>query len=506
MDLVLTELEIIVMIQRLPSKKACGEDKVPNEALKLCRELVAPYIAKIFNACIRLGYHAAAFRKAITVMLPKAGKPAYNLPNSWRPIALLSCLGKLFERFLAQRLKKLALDHKLLPETQYAAPGRSTTDALKAMLGIVRKAWAWKPQNGKPQLYVSMVALDVSGAYNCVDRILLLQTLAGCGIATWFLRVIHSFLSDRATVLKLPQSVSDPFFVNIGIPQGSPLSPLLFLFYTAPLLVMLAEEIKKMKRPHVEVHVFSYVDDTYLMAVSSSYEENCAVLKVFHDLIMEWAKGAHLSFSPEKSLVIHFQRPEKPKVEPPCTLLPDIDELKSNPNCPQHEKLLVLGLMLDPMLSFEHHLTLIEEKVETALRYQLRISGANWGLTLEKTRQYCICKIRPVISYACAAWFVWVKKGGLHCSLPDGLGLLQYPLGLPSDGLEPLVVQAAVSSITTRILMVRPCEQEDLATKERQPSGSAVDDLSVPLKWVAGRRLGPAEEQLGYVQLGSGCN
>ncbi|EGU78097.1 hypothetical protein FOXB_11402 [Fusarium oxysporum f. sp. conglutinans Fo5176] len=439
MDLVLTELEIISMIQRLPSKKAYGEDKVPNEALKLCRELVAPYIAKLFNACIRLGYHATSFRKAVTVMLPKA--------------ALLSCLGKLFERFLAQRLKKLALDHKLLPETQYGAPGRSTTDALKAMLGVVRKAWAWKPQNGKPQLYVSMVALDVSGAYNCVDRILLLQTLAGCGVATWFLRVIHSFLSDRATVLKLPQSVSDPFFVNIGIPQGSPLSPLLFLFYTAPLLVMLAEEIKKMKRPYVEVHVFSYVDDTYLMAVSPSYEENCAVLKVFHDLIMEWAKGAHLSFSPEKSLVIHFQRPvsmakqksdqrkcenlgpndmpkEKPKVEPPCTLLPDIDEFKNNPNCLQHERLLVLGLMLDPKLSFEHHLTLIEEKVETALRYQLRISGANWGMKLEKTRQYYICKIRPVISYACAAWFVWVKKGGLHCSLPDGqiarLQKLQY--------------------------------------------------------------------------------
>ncbi|RKL38737.1 hypothetical protein BFJ70_g6370 [Fusarium oxysporum] len=216
---------------------------------------------------------------------------------------------------------------------------------------------------------------------------------------------------------------------------------------------MLAEEIKKMKRPYVEVHVFSYVDDTYLMAVSPSYEENCSVLKVFHDLIMEWAKGAHLSFSPEKSLVIHFQRPvsmakqksdqrkrenlgpndmpkEKPKVKPPCTLLPDIDELKSNPNCLQHEKLLVLGLMLDPKLSFEHHLTLIEEKVETALRYQLRISGANWGMTLEKTRQYYICKIRPVISYACAAWFVWVKKGGLHCSLPDGqiarLQKLQY--------------------------------------------------------------------------------
>ncbi|KAG5761415.1 hypothetical protein H9Q72_010469 [Fusarium xylarioides] len=453
MDLVLTELLIIAMIQKLPSKKACGEDKVPNEALKLCRTLVAPYIAKLFNACIRLGYHAAAFRKAITVMLPKAAKPSHNHPNSWRPIALLSCLGKLFERFLAQCLKKLALDHKLLPETQYGAPGRSTTDALKAMLGVVRKAWAWKPKGRISQLYASMVALDISGAYNCVDRTLLLQTLADRGVATWFLRVIHSFLSDRSIVLKLPQSVSDPFFVNIGIPQGSPLSPLLFLFYTAPLLIMLAEEIKKLDRPNVEVHVFAYVDDTYLMAVSPSYEENCSILKVFHDLIMEWAKDAHLSFNPEKSLVMHFQRgvsdakqksdqrkrknlglTDTPEVEPPCTLLPDIDELRNNPKCLQQEKLLVLGLMLDPKLSFEHHLILIEEKVEAALRYQRRISGANWGMTLEKTRQYYICKIRPVISYACAAWFVWRPYNpdvpSLHLPLPPGqiarLQKLQY--------------------------------------------------------------------------------
>ncbi|RBQ75944.1 hypothetical protein FVER14953_20160 [Fusarium verticillioides] len=107
---------------------------------------------------------------------------------------------------------------------------------------------------------------------------------------------------------------------------------------------MLGEEIKKLDRPNVEVHVFAYVDDTYLIDVSPSYEENCSILKVFHDLIMEWAKDAHLSFNPEKSLVMHFQRgvsdakqksderkrkdlglTDMPEVEPSCTLLPDID-------------------------------------------------------------------------------------------------------------------------------------------------------------------------------------
>ncbi|KAF4949132.1 hypothetical protein FGADI_9136 [Fusarium gaditjirri] len=151
MDLVLTKLMITTMIQKLPSKKACGEDEIPNEALKLCRKLVAPYIAELFNTCIRLSYHVTAFRKAITVMLAKA--------------ALLSCLGKLFERFLAQRLKKLALDHKLLPEAQYGAPGRLTTDALKAMLAVVRKAWAWKSKGG-------------------ISQFLPLQTLADHGVAT----------------------------------------------------------------------------------------------------------------------------------------------------------------------------------------------------------------------------------------------------------------------------------------------------------------------------------
>ncbi|KAF5693085.1 hypothetical protein FDENT_2307 [Fusarium denticulatum] len=249
------------------------------------------------------------------------------------------------------------------------------------------------------------------------------HTLADRSVATWFLRVMHLFLSDRSIVLKLPQSVSDPFFVNIGIPQGSPLSPLLFLLYTAPLLIMLAEKIKKLDRPNVKVHVFAYVDDTYIMAVSPSYEENCSILK--KSLVMHFQRG--VSDAKQKS----DQRKRKdlgltdtPEVESPCTLLPEIDELRNNPECLQQEKLLVLGLMLDPKLSFEHHLTHIEEKVKAALRYQRRISGANWGMTLERTRQYYICKIRPVVSYACAAWFVWrpYEPGlpGLHCSLPTG--------------------------------------------------------------------------------------
>uniref|UniRef100_A0A0D2YH79 Uncharacterized protein n=1 Tax=Fusarium oxysporum (strain Fo5176) TaxID=660025 RepID=A0A0D2YH79_FUSOF len=99
------------------------------------------------------------------------------------------------------------------------------------------------------------------------------------------------------------------------------------------------------------------------------------------------------------------------------------------------------------------------------------------------------------------------SRGTPSPSSSSRLSLLQYPLGLPSDGLEPLVVQAAEGCFDKRVAVVeRVYEQEYLATKGCQPSGSAVDDSSVPLKWVAGRRLGPAEEQLGYVQLGSGCN
>ncbi|KAF4500969.1 Zinc knuckle [Fusarium agapanthi] len=408
----LTVKDIEILVRKQPSRKAPGHDLICIEQLKMgCKDL-APLIAYLFNACLRLKIFPTAFKTAITAMLPKSGKDSYDTVNSWRPIALLSVLGKLYEKILTERLKKFIMDYDLLPETQYGAPGKSTTHAIQSMIGVIHKAWSRKLSKKFKKRWkfirekVTMMGLDVSGAYNCVDPALLLQMLADLGVAESFLQIMHSYLSYRIVHLRLPQSTSEAFYMLIGIPQGSPLSPLLFLIFTAPLLQKINEDREKLGKDRITIFSFSYVDDTYLLAVSNSYDKNCMGLKIFHDEIFKWASSVGLTFSPQKYTVMHFRAPNDP--DPPCELLPDIDGLKDNPEALKKEKLKVLGVVLDPALTFAHHISNLEKKVNNTLRHFRALSGPTWGIRLNQTRRYYMSKIRPIISHACAAWF-------LHC-------------------------------------------------------------------------------------------
>ncbi|KAG5761420.1 hypothetical protein H9Q72_010474 [Fusarium xylarioides] len=412
----ITEDEVDKYIRGLPSGKAAGKDMIGNEAIKLAREQLVPFITRFFSACFEFSIIPPMFRLAITVVLPKAGKDSYNTPKSWRPIALLPSFGKLLDRIAADRLKEASIEYSLLPKTQYGAPGMSTTDAVQDILKVVYEAWSGKPNRRAKRYWwrmlrkVTLMGLDISAAYDNVDRQKLLQILADAGLPKWYILLIHSFLSQRQTALKLPRSMSEVFFVNIGIPQGSPLSPLLFLFFTAPLMA----RINKHDVKDVTIHTFAYVDDTYLVAVSNSYKLNCRGLEVAHESIMEWATEVGMKFSPQKYSVMHFKCPID--TDPDCKLLPNIQGLKDNTSCLK-EKVKVLGLVLDPGLTWEHHITDIEEKVEKSLKYLRKILGSVWGMTVQAARKFFIGKIRSNIAYGCAAWFIHSPGMSLRWSL-----------------------------------------------------------------------------------------
>ncbi|KAF5641733.1 uncharacterized protein FTJAE_3992 [Fusarium tjaetaba] len=83
------------IIKGLKNNKAPGPDKVPNEAIKLGMEPLLPYFVLGFNACLNLSLHPANFKDSIIVMLLKTGKEPHK-PESYRPISLLSTVGKLY--------------------------------------------------------------------------------------------------------------------------------------------------------------------------------------------------------------------------------------------------------------------------------------------------------------------------------------------------------------------------------------------------------------------------
>lgn len=222
--------EVEKLINKLKRGKAAGHDKVANEILRLAKDIILPYLEHLFKACIALSHEPSSFKIARTIILRKPEKKFYAKPNAWRPIALLSSLGKMLEAIIAQRLRELAAQHNLLPAAQFGGTGKCTTKALRKLMNPVYSAWC-------RDLCITLLSLDIKGAYDRVDRGKLLEILIGKRIPDWIIGFVWSFLSSRSTTLDMPgHPTQGLFFVNIGIPQGSTLSPILFHFFTAPML------------------------------------------------------------------------------------------------------------------------------------------------------------------------------------------------------------------------------------------------------------------------------
>ncbi len=90
----------------------------------------------------------------------------------------------------------------------------------------------------------------------------------------------RSFLIDRETSLTLRRMISRPEPAETGIPQGSPVSPILFLFFNAPLIERYAEAKLKLQ-------VEGFVDDIYLLAYKKSTEVNCETLRKVHEICLQ---------------------------------------------------------------------------------------------------------------------------------------------------------------------------------------------------------------------------
>jgi hypothetical protein len=265
----ITPQEIVKAVRRAAPNKAPGTDDVTNGILHQTLDILLPSLHKLFNACLQLEYCPVHFKETITLALRKPGKDDYSEPKSYRPIALLNTLGKALEAIIANRLTYLADTYHLLLSRHTGGRKLASTDhAIHLLLQRIHEAWA----DGKA---ASLLLLDVSGAFDNVSRERLLHNLRKCQINPILIRWIDSFPSDRTSTLKLQEYTAPaaPIQIQTGIPQGSPLSPILYLFYNADL-------IEACKTENTEA--VGYIDDASILAVGLTAQRNCKTLKAIH--------------------------------------------------------------------------------------------------------------------------------------------------------------------------------------------------------------------------------
>ena len=105
-----SKLEFMNTISKCNNSSASGPDKITWHHLKhvLKQEECLLNIINITNVCINLGHWLNYFKCSSTVIIPKPNKPKYDHLKAFRPIVLLSTLGKLIKKSLWKDFNSLS--------------------------------------------------------------------------------------------------------------------------------------------------------------------------------------------------------------------------------------------------------------------------------------------------------------------------------------------------------------------------------------------------------------
>ena len=358
--------------------KAPGDDGLPAMVWKQIWPVAKERVLLLFQTSLDDGALPTQWRSAKIIPLKKPNKGDYTLAKAWRPISLLSTLGKILESVVAERISHAVETFGLLPTNHFGArKQRSAEQALLLLQEHVYNAW-------RSRKVLSLVSFDVKGAYNGVYKDRLLQRLAARGIPQELVRWIDAFCSERtATILVNNYTSEQQSLPQAGLPQGSPLSPILFLFFNADLV---------QQKLTTNGGSMAFVDDYSAWVTGSSAEANREGIQAIIDKAINWEKRSGATFEGEKTVIIHFtRRPDRTSSTP--------FSIKGESIKPQ-ETAKILGVVMDAQLRYKQHIAKTATKglVAAMALKRLRLVSPSTA------RQLFGATVAPVVDYASNVW------------------------------------------------------------------------------------------------------
>ena len=224
----ITPDEIKQALSKCSPFSAPGPDGIPYRVWKKLNSINGDILLNQLSPLVTFGYHPPCLKHANGVVLDKPGKLSYDSPASFRIIVLLKTISKILERIMTARLSSLARAAGLLHQNQCGSlPSRSTSDACATLIHEVRTLQ-------RPRWAVSTLFLDIKAGFDNVNALKLRSLLLANNIPSYMTDWVTSFLCERTCTLVFQGAPGIKALVEVGTPQGSPISPLLFLIYVAP--------------------------------------------------------------------------------------------------------------------------------------------------------------------------------------------------------------------------------------------------------------------------------
>ena len=359
-----TTKDLISVLQKVKDS-APGEDGVHYKMLKNLPHHAKEHLVKIFNKFFKDTYFPPNWSKSIIIPIAKPGKDP-NSPNSYRPIALTSCICKVFERLLNERIMEFFIMKRIISPAQSGGQqNRSTTDHLVRLESTIRDAFASNE-------HCISILFDLERAYDMTWRAGIVRDLHQTGMRGLLPKYVSEFLKTRKFKVKVGSVTSPEYEQQNGVPQGSVLSVLLFSL-----------KMNSVTRcfPLNSRFMYSlYVDDLQISYRHPDLREIEKVLQKTLNDLQSWSKINGFKFSTPKTKLVHFSKRNQ------TTPLPQLKLYQRTLNYSNSARF--LGLEFDSRLSWTPHLAKLKTDCQKILGIMKMLSSQNYGAT-----QTCLMKI-----------------------------------------------------------------------------------------------------------------
>lgn len=375
--------ELIKELRKCNNNSAAGADEINYKVIKSLPYNVLELLAKTYSLCLELGYFPEKFRKAEVIMLPKPKKDK-SLVKNYRPVSLLSCLGKVLERVVKSRLILHLIENNLLNKFQYGfMPGKSTMEHIFHLSQDVHNTF-------KRKQFTIAIFLDIEGAFDTVFIPGAIHKLNSFNLPGNIIAFLSSFLTDRSFLVKVGNNKSRTVYPESGTPQGSVLSPLLFNLFTNDIP----------PPDNNNVRLTQYADDIAVWASGNSVKIVTKQLQNYLDKLSSWCNDWFIKINPDKTQVICFNQRKK--------LDNIILNLLGKPLTISQEATF-LGVTFDSKLNWAAHASKITETVWRKTNVLRSLAGRDWGargeFLIKIYKQWAL----PNITYACLS-FANIRK------------------------------------------------------------------------------------------------
>mmetsp|Transcript_13196 Transcript_13196/g.24331 ORF Transcript_13196/g.24331 Transcript_13196/m.24331 type:complete len:628 (+) Transcript_13196:361-2244(+) len=238
-----------VTYNHLQNGRATGSDKTQGELYKYGSRMMHYHLAIILNTIFEKNEEVKNINELILIPINKPNKKGYS-PQNTRPIQLVNMIRKILSSLILKEMQTFAENYVSITQSGYRA-NRSTCDII----------WTYRWFMATTEKYKEtfhMMGIDLSKAFDCIDRSILLNILEG-EISDKAIRIIQYLISNTCMKCQVGKSISKSFQTNQGIPQGDALSPVLFIIYLEHIM-----RVFKAKHPTIteDQLITHYADDT----------------------------------------------------------------------------------------------------------------------------------------------------------------------------------------------------------------------------------------------------